>query len=145
MRIRLLWPEKACNTRFLRHEPTEKLAKNISVKRRYRVRENEHFQKIRRHGISYSDKLLVICLTPNQLSYSRFGFSISSRIGKAVVRNQIKRRLREAIRLRMDFIEPGWDIVFIARAPIRHADYHEMDAACARLLRRAHLLREKLQ
>jgi hypothetical protein len=40
----------------------------------------------------------------------------------------------------MDSIVPGWDIVFIARNPIRSADYHAMDNACARLLRRAHLL-----
>ena len=56
------------------------------------------------------------------------------------VRNRIKRRLREAVRLQMDRIPPGWDIIFIARRPIRNADYHQMEAACARLLRRAHLL-----
>jgi ribonuclease P protein component len=43
----------------------------------------------------------------------------------------------------MQQIEPGWDIVFIAKQPIRKADYHQIDAACARLLRRAHLLREE--
>ncbi len=46
------------------------------------------------------------------------------------------------MRLRMNAIQPGWDIVFIAKYPIRSADYHEIDAACARLIRRAHLLRE---
>jgi ribonuclease P protein component len=74
------------------------------------------------------------------LAYSRFGFSISSRVGGAVERNLIKRRLREAVRLRMASIKPGWDIVLIARRPIRKADYWTMDATCARLLGRAHLL-----
>jgi ribonuclease P protein component len=41
----------------------------------------------------------------------------------------------------MDTIQSGWDLVFIARHPIRRADYQEIDAACARLLRRAHLFR----
>jgi ribonuclease P protein component len=113
------------------------------VKARYRVRANERFQEIRKEGDAYSDQLLVLCALPNGLPYSRFGFSVSSRIGGAVVRNRIKRRLREAIRLRMDQIKPGWDLVFIARVPIRRADYHQMDAACARLLRRAHLLHEE--
>lgn len=90
--------------------------------------------------MSYSDRLLVLCYLPNDLPYSRFGFSVSSRIGNAVVRNKIKRRLREAIRLRQDWIQTGWDIIFIARQPITSADYHQMDTACARLLRRAHLL-----
>ena len=110
------------------------------MKRRYRIRENQRFQEIRRQGVSYSDKLIVICFLPNELPYSRFGFSVSNRIGKAVVRNQVKRRLRESIRLRMASIQPGWDVVFIARQSITRADYHQMDAACARLLRRAHLL-----
>lgn len=77
---------------------------------------------------------------PNDLGYTRYGFSVSSRIGNAVKRNRIKRRLREAMRLRMEQVSPGWDIVFIARHLICNANYHEMDAACARLLRRAHLL-----
>ena len=42
-------------------------------------------------------------------------------------------------------VASGWDLVFIARNPIRSADYHEMDAVCARLLRRAHLLRDPLE
>ena len=110
------------------------------MKRQYRLRENRRFQQVRRGGNCYSNRLLVLCALQNDLPYSRFGFSVSTRIGKAVLRNQIKRRLRESNRLRLEEIAPGWDVVFIARKPIRSADYHEMDAACARLLRRAQLL-----
>jgi len=86
----------------------------------------------------------VICYLPNTLPYSRFGFSVSNRIGNAVTRNKIKRRLREAVRLQQGSIQAGWDIVFIARQPIKFADYHQMDAACARLLWRAHLLQQNV-
>lgn len=112
------------------------------MKRRYRVQENERFQEIRRRGRSHSEHRLVLCALPNDLPYSRFGFSVSRRIGNAVVRNRIKRRIREAVRLRMGQIQVGWDLVFIARNPIRDADFHQIDAACARLLRRASLLEE---
>ena len=44
------------------------------------------------------------------------------------------------MRLRQTTIKPGWDLVFIARKPIRTVNYHEMDAACARLVRRAQLV-----
>jgi ribonuclease P protein component len=110
------------------------------VKRRYRVRSNARFQEIRQKGRSLSNDLAVLCALPNGLPYSRFGFSVSARIGGAVQRNRIKRQLREAVRLRMAEVSPGWDVIFIARRPIRDARYEQMDRACARLLRRAHLL-----
>jgi ribonuclease P protein component len=113
------------------------------VNKRYRIQENERFQEIRQQGKSYSSDLLVMCVLSNALPHSRFGFSINARLGGAVVRNRLKRRLREAIRLRMAMIASGWDVVVIARRPLLCADYHQMDAACARLLRRAHLLREE--
>lgn len=109
------------------------------MKRRYRVRENRRFQEVRRRGKSYSGRLLVLCALENYLPYSRFGFSVSRRIGNAVVRNRVKRRMREAVRLRMTDVRMGWDCVFIARAPVREASYGEIDRACAKLLRRASL------
>jgi ribonuclease P protein component len=109
------------------------------VKRLFRVRENHRFQEVRRQGRAYSHDLVVLCALPNGRAYSRFGFSVNSRVGRAVVRNRIKRRLREITRLWMQQIHPGWDVILIARRPIRSADYHQMEAACARLFRRAHL------
>ena len=47
--------------------------------------------------------------------------------------------LTKIVRLQQDTLQLGWDIVLIARQPIRNADYHEMETACARLLRRAQL------
>lgn len=110
------------------------------MKSRYRIKKNERIQEIRRKGRSVSDRSMVVCALPNGLPYSRFGFSVSNRIGNAVRRNRIKRRLREATRLRMGTIQPGWDIVFIARKAIAESSYQQIDAACARLLRRAQLL-----
>jgi len=111
------------------------------VNRRQRLTDAERFQQVRREGASFASPLLVLCLLPNAGPVSRCGFSVSRRIGKAVTRNRARRRMREALRLLWDLIEPGWDMVWIGRPAVVEAEFSELQSACARLLRRAHLLR----
>jgi ribonuclease P protein component len=75
---------------------------------------------------------------PNGLSLSRYGFSVTKRVGKAVQRNRLRRLLREIMRLQS--LRPGWDIVFIARSVAVNADYHQLERAVTELLARAQLL-----
>jgi len=64
--------------------------------------------------------------------------TVSRRVGKAVVRNKIKRRLREILR-QMD-LPPGWDIIIIARNPAANADYAVLGKSVGNLLIRAGLI-----
>ena len=83
---------------------------------------------------------MVLCATGNDLSYSRFGFLVSKRVGKAVVRNRVKRLLREAVRARRSDVAPGWDVVLIARTSIVGANLGCVGEALDSLLRRARLI-----
>jgi len=96
---------------------------------------------VRREGRSWAHPLLVLCALPNDLEHSRFGFSASHWVGNAVVRNRAKRLVREATRLRQGEIKEGWDLVFIARNPIREVNFRQVDQAVRQLLRRASLLK----
>lgn len=66
-------------------------------------------------------------------------FAVNSRLGNAVRRNLIKRRLREIVRLQQDKLQPGWDVVLIARTTNPGCGLPRNGTSCARLLRRAHL------
>jgi len=109
------------------------------MKRRFRVRERARFQQVRGEGQCWAHPLCVLCALPNELPYSRFGFSASRRVGGAVARNRSKRRLREIVRQRQHHIRPGYDVVFIARPPMMRASHEELVRAVVTLLQRARL------
>jgi ribonuclease P protein component len=96
------------------------------------------FESVYEKGRSWADKSLVIRVLPNGLDLSRYGFTVSRRVGKAVVRNRVKRRLREI--LRQTPLQPGWDIIFIARIPAATADYISLGDSVKTLLLRAGIL-----
>jgi ribonuclease P protein component len=109
------------------------------MKRKYRLRRNNDFSKVRHVGKSYASPYLVLAFLRNNLLHSRFGFVVSKRLGKATTRNKIKRRIREAARLRLQYIRPGFDIVFIARQRAGSATYQELAASVEHLAKTADL------
>jgi len=89
-------------------------------------------------GRAWVNNLLVLKALPNECDFSRYGFSVTKNIGKAVVRNRIRRLLKEISRAAP--VKPGWDIVFIARPEAVAADYHELRKSVETLLLRANLI-----
>ncbi len=108
------------------------------MRKEQRLRKAKDFAAVRREGRSWSDRLLVLVARPNDLDVTRFGISVGKRVGKAVVRNKVKRRLREAARLTK--VRNGWDLVLIARKDASSADYHRLDRSMRALLKRARVL-----
>lgn len=89
-------------------------------------------------GSSLASNLVVMKTLPSGLAWSRYGFSVSKRVGGAVTRNRVKRLLREILRITP--LKSGWDIVFIVRPAAATADYTGLKSSVDGLLSRAGLL-----
>ena len=93
------------------------------------VKENYEFRRIYRKGKSAVSPQLVIYCQRNRRGHSRLGVSVSTKLGCAVVRNRVRRRLREIYRLNSHQLKTGWDIIIVARSRCVGAEYSRMDAA----------------
>ena len=103
-----------------------------------RLRSSGDFAAVRQDGRSWADGLLVLVSRPNEFDVTRFGFIVSKRVGNAVIRNRVRRRLKEAARLSQ--VQCGWDLVFIARQGASSADYGLLSGSMKKLLTRANVL-----
>ena len=112
------------------------------MKRNIRLTRSTDFQRVRQNGKSYAHPLVVLIALPNQLDITRFGVAAGRSVGTAVRRNRAKRLLRESLRALAPSILPGWDLVIIARAPVREASLVQIKDALYVLFRRARLLQE---
>ena len=84
---------------------------------------------------------LVLYARPNRSNHTRVGITVSKKLGKAVVRNRVRRRLREAYRLQEDAFCPGWDIVVVARSRCVDAEFSRLKDALISLAGKAGILR----
>jgi ribonuclease P protein component len=105
------------------------------MRREQRLRRARDFAAVQRRGRAYSAGPLVLRTLPNDLPVSRAGFVVSKRVGTAVTRNRVKRRLRAAF----DAVGglPGHDLVVIARPEAAKRDYRALHGTLAGLMQRA--------
>ena len=87
-----------------------------------------------------STPLMTVRFRRTDLDEVRFGFATGRTLGGAVVRNRTRRRLREVLRVMAPSLQPGWDVLIIARPALVAADHRALVEILERLLRRGGVL-----
>jgi ribonuclease P protein component len=93
------------------------------------------FDAVYRSGKRRSSSHFTAFFRANQLPVSRFGFSIKKALGGAVVRNRIRRRIREIVRCHRIEIPAGWDIVIHPKSSVARAEFAVLTADLVRLMK----------
>jgi ribonuclease P protein component len=93
------------------------------------------FDRVYRNGRRRTSRQFIVFSAPNGLERSRFGMSIGRALGGAVVRNRIRRRLREILRRHRQEISSGWDIILHPRASVATSEFRALTEELLGLLR----------
>lgn len=101
------------------------------------LKKNYEFHRLYSRGRSAATPLLVVYVRKTKRQQNRIGFTVSTKLGKAVIRNRVRRRLREIYRLNEARIIRGTELVVVARVRAVYATYHQLESAflsaCAKL------------
>ena len=107
------------------------------------MKNNYEFRRIYATGKSAVTGLLAVYCKRNRKRISQLGVTVGTKVGKAVCRNKVRRRLKEIYRLNELEIKRGWDIVIVARVKSRYATYSQLEADFLRLMDKLGLLEAK--
>lgn len=108
------------------------------MEKKYRLAKREDFNKVYRNGKSMANQQFVLYYLPqpNQEEF-RLGVSVSKKVGNAVVRNRLRRMMKEIVRLHKDKMTPHYDYILIARKPASELDYQTMEKSIFHVIRKA--------
>ena len=107
------------------------------------LKQNHVFRRLYNKGKSAVNPCLALYCRKNGSNRSRLGLTVGVKVGNAVVRNRIRRRIREAYRIHEDRFLPGYDLVVVARVRAGHSRYREVERSLLSLADKLGLLRKE--
>jgi len=110
------------------------------VKKTVSIKTNHEFRRLYQKGKSAVTPFLVVYCRPNRLGHNRLGITTGVKLGKAVVRNRCRRRIREVYRLAQPRMKQGYDLVVVARSRCCNGPYLKLSAAFDKALSQLGLL-----
>ena len=115
------------------------------MKKSFRVKREKDFKAIFKDGTSFANRKFVVYQLENQKSHFRVGLSVSKKLGNAVTRNQIKRRIRHILLSVREHLADNVDFVVIARKGVESLDYAEMEKNLLHVLKLSKIYREGIR
>ena len=100
---------------------------------------NHIFRRLYRSN-GQANSCLVLYARKNRTNTNRVGITVSKKLGKAVIRNRVRRRIREAYRINEERFLPGWDIVIVARSRAVEVSFQKLTESLLSLSERAGIL-----
>ena len=99
------------------------------MNKQHTLKKNSDFRRLYARGKSSVNPYLVVYSKKNGMNHNRIGFTVSAKLGNAVIRNRLRRQLREIYRLHLFELKGGKDVVIVARSRCIRGDYKKMDAS----------------
>jgi ribonuclease P protein component len=127
---------RACSNKEEKEKRTEKTGCLKGKKVFCSLTKRGDFKKVFELGTKFPSKFFIIYALPNELSYCRLGLSVSRKIGDAVVRNRIKRRLREIFRQQLADKPLHYDFVVVARNAAAGAEFSDLQTSIMKVFPR---------
>jgi ribonuclease P protein component len=113
------------------------------VKKTVSLKQNHLFRRLYNKGQSAVSPYMAVYIRRTGRPENRLGFTVSTKLGHAVVRNRVRRRLREIYRLHETELVTGMDMVVVARVRAVHATYSQLDAAFVKLCSKLGVLKKE--
>lgn len=111
------------------------------MQKKLRLRKKQDFGKVYRQGRSFANAQFVVYWRKQaEPGCFRLGISASSKLGGAVVRNRMRRKIKEIVRLNAARLQDGFDFILIVRKPALKMTYRELEGSIMHVLRKAGLL-----
>ncbi|GAG31925.1 unnamed protein product [marine sediment metagenome] len=115
---------------------------SLMLPKEHRLKKEKDFERVIRQGESHPGSFLVLKFLRNNLRVSRIGFVVGKKISKkAVARNKLKRRLREAAKAYLPKLKSNYDLIFFSRKGSEKEKFSEIKETIGKLLKKAKLLK----
>lgn len=105
------------------------------------LKKNIEYRNVYREGRMKNSLFFTLYYKKNNLPYSVIGLSISKKVGNSVVRNKLKRRMREILRENYSILSDGYDFIFIIRKPAADLDFQNLKEAFFKVLKSAGMVK----